>query len=216
MPAFAEVIADPLLLALADDVLLKNCKAYQVQIASALQVWQGGKLQPLHRDIGTYSPYVATNAGDPEIMLSMIWAVTDFTAANGATRVVPGSHAWNRERAARSEEIVQAVMPRGSMAVWLGSVLHGMAINTTEEPRTGLVSGFSVGWLRQEENQYLACPPDVAAGLPERVQQLAGYQVHSPVLGWVEDRDDELLLRPGKRDPDAAGYDDQPLQETVA
>ncbi len=143
-----------------------------------------------------------------------MWAVSDFTAENGATRVIPGSHLWEREREATEEDIVQAVMPKGSVLVWLGSLLHGMGVNGTDAPRTGLVSAYSVGCLRQEENQYLSCPPEVAAELPGKVQQLLGYKAHSPILGWVEDRDWELLLRPGTRGVE--NYEEQPLQSRIS
>ena len=93
----------------------------------------------------------------------------DFTADNGATRLVQGSHQWPQDRVATEGEIVGAVMPRGSAVVWLGSVLHGMGITRSDRPRTGVVSGFCVGWLHQEENQYLATPPEVAATLPHDV-----------------------------------------------
>ena len=209
---FAHQLADPTLLGLADALLLENCKTYQLQISSILQVWKGGKLQPLHRDVGVYEPFVTRQPGEPEIMVSLMWAMTDFTARNGATRLVPGSHFWNNERKATAQEEVQAVMPRGSLAIWRGSILHGMGVNRTDIPRTGLVGGFSVGWLRQEENQYLVCPPEKAQHLPERVQQLLGYKAHSPILGWVEDRDSDLLLRAGNRDNDNEAYDDQTLQ----
>jgi len=211
-PAFADVIADPQLLSLADAVLLQNCKTYRIQLASSLQVWKGGKLQPLHRDTGVYGPYFLPKPSDPQIMLSMIWAATDFTVENGATRLAMGSHKWDPDHEVTADDIAYAAMPRGSMVIWLGSVLHGMGINTTDQPRTGVVSAFTVGWLRQEENQYIACSPEVVASLPEKVQQLAGYQAHSQTLGWVDGRDGKLLLRAGERDLDAAGYDDQPLQ----
>ena len=209
---FAHQLADPILLGLADALLLENCKTYQLQISSILQVWNGGELQPLHRDVGVYEPYVERRPGGPEIMVSLMWAMTDFTAENGATRLVPGSHLWDNERKATSREEVQAVMPRGSLAIWRGAILHGMGVNRTDTPRTGLVGGFSAGWLRQEENQYLVCPPEKAQHLPERVQQLLGYKAHSPILGWVEDRDSKLLLRAGNRDDDNEAYDDQNLQ----
>ena len=209
---FARQLDDPILLGLSDALLLDNCKTYQLQISSILQVWSGGELQPLHRDVGVYEPYVKRAPGGPEILVSLMWALTDFTAENGATRLVPGSHLWETERKARPEEEVQAVMPRGSLAIWRGSILHGMGVNRTQTPRTGLVAGFSVGWLRQEENQYLVCPPEKADRLPERVQQLLGYQAHSPILGWVEDRSFDNVLRPGDRDADNDAYGEQTLQ----
>ena len=199
-PVFSELIVDPILLGLADAVLLPNCETYQIQLSGVLQVWKGGKPQPLHRDTVGYDPYLALGPGVPEILLSMMWAASDFSADNGATRFARGSHLWEPERKAGDADIIQAVMPKGSVALWLGAVLHGMSVNRTDAPRTGMGSGFSVGWLRQEENQYVVCPPDVAAALPEKVQQLLGYQAHSPRLGWVEGRDSDLLLRSGERE----------------
>ena len=207
-PAAGELITHRQLLALADAVLLDNCKSYRVQVFGILQVWPGGEPQPLHRDTGVYQSYVACGPNDKPILLSFIWAATDFTADNGATRVVPGSHKWPRDRVAIEDEVAQAVMPRGSMVVYLGSVLHGMGVNRSDEPRTGLVSGFCVGWLRQEENQYLTYPPDVAATLPTPVQQLLGFRAHSPILGWTQDRDPDHLLS-FKPDHDATGHDEE-------
>ena len=208
-PVFSELIVDPLLLGIADAVLLPNCETYQIQLSGVLQVWKGGSLQPLHRDTVGYDPYLKLGPGVPEILLSLIWAVSDFSAENGATRFARGSHLWEPERKATEADIVRAVMPKGSVAIWLGAVLHGMSVNYTDAPRTGMGSGFSVGWLRQEENQYVICPPDVAAALPEKVQQLLGYQAHSPRLGWVEGRDSDLLLRRGDRE--YKSYLDAPL-----
>ena len=208
-PVFSELIVDPLLLGLADAILLPNCETYQIQLSGVLQVWKGGRPQPLHRDTVGYDPYLKLGPGAPEILLSMIWAVSDFTAENGATRFARGSHRWEPERKACEADIIQAVMPKGSVAVWLGAVLHGMSVNYTDAPRTGMGSGYSVGWLRQEENQYVICPPDVAVTLPEKVQQLLGYQAHSPRLGWVEGRDSDLVLRSGAREYQS--YLDTPL-----
>ena len=159
-PVFSELIVDPLLLGLADAVLLPNCETYQIPLSGLVQVWKGGEAQPLHRDTVGYDPYLKLGPGVPEIVLSAMWAVSDFSADNGATRFARGSHLWEPERKACDSDIVQAVMPKGSVALWLGATLHGMAVNHTDTPRTGMVSGYCVGWLRQEENQYVVCPPD--------------------------------------------------------
>ena len=210
--AIADVLTAPVLAGLSDAVLLENCRNYRVQVLGLFQVWQGGRLQPLHRDIGVYEPYVLREPGSKEILLSWIVAVSDFTAANGATRIVPGSHTWPRDRIAREEEIVQAEMPSGAAVIYLGSVLHGAAVNTTTVPRSAIVSGFAVGWLRQEESQFLDCPPEAAARLPLAARQLLGYRAHSPILGWAEQRDPDDLL--AEREPDIAaeGYKVQSLQ----
>jgi Phytanoyl-CoA dioxygenase (PhyH) len=202
-PSFQQMITHPTMLAMANEVLSSNCARFQLQLSAALEVWPNGTLQPLHRDDGTYAPYLVPKPGT-ELMLSFMVAATDFTAANGATRFVLGSHGGAIAADSTGEaETVQAEMSKGSVALWLGSTLHGMSINTTDIPRIGLVSGYSVGWLRQEENQYMTVPPDVAAGLPDDVAQLLGYAAHSPILGWVGERDSTLQTRASVRDDNA-------------
>jgi ectoine hydroxylase-related dioxygenase (phytanoyl-CoA dioxygenase family) len=193
------------LLDVSDHVLLPNCANYRVQVLGIFDVWPGGELQPLHRDTGVYEPFVTCGPEDKPIVLSFIWALSDFTAANGATRVVLGSHKWSRGRAADVEDVEQAEMAKGSVLIYFGTVLHGMGKNITGTSRTGLVSGFSVGWLRQEENQYLTTPPEVAARLPLDVQQLLGYRAHSGILGVVLHRDPAHLLS-DSRDVEASGH----------
>ena len=212
-PSIATIIADPTLVALGDAVLLDNCESYRIQFLAILEIHKGGRTQPLHRDVGVYEPYIMREPGGKEMLLSWIVAGTDFTAANGATRVVPGSHTWPRERVANDDECEIADKPRGSALVYLGSVLHGARINTTDVPRTGVVSGYAVGWLRQEENQYLSCPPEDTAKLPKRAQKLLGYRAHSAILVRSSDRDTDWLLGPRKPDLDAKGYKNQSLQD---
>ncbi len=88
-------------------------------------------------------------------------------------------------------------MPKGSVLFWLGKTLHGLGENRTSQPRTGILFTLQVDWLTQEENQYMAVPPDIARELPERAQQLLGYRA-SLSRGWVEGRDSENLLRPAR------------------
>jgi len=212
-PAVADIIADPVLVALGDAVLLENCQSYRIQVLSILEVCQGGKTQPLHRDVGVYEPYLMREPGGKEILLSWIVAASDFTEENGATRVVPGSHTWPRDRIATDDECEIAAMPRGSALIYLGSVLHGARINATDTPRTGIVSGYAVGWLRQEDNQYISCPPEAAAKLPRQAQQLLGYRAHSGILGRAGDRNTDWLLDPDRIDDDAEAYKAQDLQD---
>ncbi|GLP76626.1 hypothetical protein TUM20983_37360 [Mycobacterium antarcticum] len=197
-PSCAVLLTHPTLLAVADQVLAEGCLTYQLQTAAVLEVWPGGTPQPLHRDFDVYAPYLTHQPDAPARLLSIMCALTDFTAANGATRLVPGSHRWEPQRQPIEDQTVQAAMPRGSVTLWLGSTHHGMAVNTTDAPRTGLVFGYVAGWLRQEENHYLAAAPDIAASLPPRLQQLLGYQQHGPLLGWVADRDPDAQLSAGQ------------------
>jgi ectoine hydroxylase-related dioxygenase (phytanoyl-CoA dioxygenase family) len=116
-----------------------------------------------------------------ELQLSALWALDDFSAENGATRVVLGSHGRRSLVPHGVDEVVQAVMPRASVLFYLGSTLHGGGANRTARPRAGLVNTYALGWLRQEENQYLQVPREVAETYPDTIQRLLGYQSHGLV-----------------------------------
>lgn len=192
---FSQLPLNPVVQSLADNILGPTCKSYQLHATGSIQVWKGGQNQPLHRELDAYQPFIKPNPDDPEYILFFMFAGSDFSAKNGATRLVPGSHRWRSNRHATEEEVAQAEMPQGSAVVWLGKTLHGLGTNTTDTPRTGIFFSFSVGWLRQEENQYLAVPLEVAEELPERLQQLLGYRAHDTFLGWVDGRDSKLQTR---------------------
>ena len=139
--------------------------------------------QPLHRDRWTYRHDIA----DVETQLNTMWALTDFTAENGATRLIPGSHRWDAKRKPAGEAVEQAAMPKGSVLYFNGSIFHGGGANRSDAPRTGMALGYSQGWLRQEENQYLACPPEIARGFPLALQELVGYGPGGHFLGYFAD-----------------------------
>ena len=101
-----------------------------------------------------------------------MWAMTDFTADNGATRLVPGSHRWRDDREPLPEEIATAEMSVGSVLIYTGNTLHGPGANRSNDTRGGLALHYTLGWLRQEENQYLVMTPEAAARLPKRLQEL--------------------------------------------
>lgn len=176
-----------------DPVLGPNCHHYRLNISGARQVCPGDAHQFLHREMDTFRPFLEHDPDTPERALAIVWALTDFTLENGATRLVPGSHRWPRDRVAEEHEVARAVMPKGSAALWTGKTLHGLAASR-DESRTSVTFVFMVDWLTTEENQFFAIPPEVARGLPERAQQLIGYRA-SPALGWVSDRDPDNLLR---------------------
>jgi ectoine hydroxylase-related dioxygenase (phytanoyl-CoA dioxygenase family) len=121
-----------------------------------------------------------------------LFAMTEFTDANGATRVIPGSHRWEDRLQPDPAVTVGAAMAKGSVFIYVGSVYHGGGANRTDTRRLGINVGYSVGWLRQEENQYLACPPEVARTLPEDLLKLMGYQRGAYALGYVDDLRDPL------------------------
>ena len=179
-----------------DPLVGPNCHHYRINATVAMQVVQGGANQHLHRDEWRYKPYMHRDPDGPELSLAIMVAGTDFTADNGATRYVPGSNHWPEGRLPTEAEVVQAVMPRGSAAFWLGSVYHGLGINHTSAPRTGFIYSFALDHLAQEENQFLSVPPEIAATLPPRAQQLLGYRM-SATVNFVAGRDRDYVLRPG-------------------
>ena len=183
-------------LAVCDALLLPNCETYRLQVTHMVDIGPGEIRQRVHRDDGIYPAAFHQALPDMPKLVHCMWAVTDFSAANGATSLVPGSHLWqDRERVAKEHEIVPAVMSKGSVAFYLGSTLHGGGANVSAEHRVGALFGYALGWLRQEENMYLTCPPDMARGFPERLQRLIGYEMFSRTAGWVDDAHPIMLLR---------------------
>ncbi len=205
-----DVMCHPLLLALCDRVLLPSCARYQLNIGHLLQRGPGAEDQWFHRDEAVWSD-VPKPA--PELQLASVIAFVDFTRENGATRLVPGSHRWpDRQRTPAEqmatvptpEQIAYAEMAAGSAVVYLGGTIHSGGANTTTTPRRGAHLSYCLGWLRTEENNYLAVPPEIAATLPRRVQEILGYAVHDGVgrgggyLGMVRMQDPADMLARGE------------------
>ncbi len=124
-----------------------------------------------------------------EPQFNTIYALTDFRADNGATRVVPGSNHWDWDKRAEPDQICQAEMSAGSVLMYSGSVVHSGGANNSDEARMGLNITYCLGWLRQEENQYLSCPPEVAKELSPDLQELLGYTMGNYALGYYSDPD---------------------------
>ena len=197
-----EVLVHPALLAVCDEILLPSCATSQLNIAHVLDRGPGSEPQLLHRD---ELVWVHLPEPHPEVQVASIIALEDFTAENGATRLVPGSHRWPRDRQPDESEIAVAEMPAGSAIVYLGSTIHGGGPNTSDSMRRrGMHMSFNLGWLRTEENNYLSVPPDVARDLPEKAQALLGYSAHDALaagggyLGVVDTRDPLELLKTGE------------------
>jgi ectoine hydroxylase-related dioxygenase (phytanoyl-CoA dioxygenase family) len=198
-PAFSELLTHPVLLAACDQILLRACSSYQMNIGQVIDVGPGSTEQMLHRDedVWVHVPRPA-----PMFQVASMTALVDFTAEIGATRIVPGSHRWERERAPEDDEIAVAAMPAGSTVIYLGRTLHGAGANTTSDSwRRGLHLSYLVGWLRTEENNYLGVPPEKARTLPRRAQELLGYAVHDAIdaaggiCGHVDMRDPMEMLK---------------------
>ncbi|MEZ0075100.1 phytanoyl-CoA dioxygenase family protein [Planotetraspora sp. GP83] len=162
----------------------------QISTTQVIQIHRGQGKQPLHRDDALH---LRTHPGTTSRVQLML-ALSDFTAENGGTLVIPGSHHWDDERAPQSEEAIPTVMRAGSGLIWLGGVYHGGGANATDVPRTGMTIALDLGNLRQEENQYLAVPREKVLAYPEEVRRLLGYDRCPPGLGWYEMHDPYIVL----------------------
>jgi len=170
----------PLLLGVLDRVLGTG---YQLSAPTGIQIGPGEVAQVLHRDDSIY-PLPRPHG---EVVLNTMWPLDDFTEANGATRIVPGSHR-SHEPPPPGTPTVPAEMLAGSVMFYTGSVWHGGGANRTDRPRLGVILEYVAGWLRPQENHLLAVPRDVAAQLPERLQELLGYGIYPPFVGYVDGR----------------------------
>ena len=183
-----DLALDPLINQMAESFLGPHCESYQLHFTSAIQIGPGESSQILHRDRGVWGGYIPRKI---ETQFSTVWAINDFTKENGATQVVPGSHKWHKDREPLPEEIAYAEMKAGSVFIYTGSVLHGGGTNVTEQPRLGVFLHYAPSWLRQEENQYLSCPPEVAKGFSPELRSLIGYSKGGYVLGFFTDPEDK-------------------------
>ena len=184
--AFDALAVHPLLLSVLDRVLGPS---YQLSAPTGIEIGPGEKAQVLHTDDGIY-PLPRPH---PEVVLNTMWALDDFTLDNGATRVVPGSHKWT-DRRPSEDETVSVTMPAGSVLFIVGNLWHGGGENRTERTRLGVLLEYAAGWLRQQENHILAVPPDVVRTLEPRLQELLGYNIHPPFVGYVDGRHPRRVL----------------------
>jgi len=168
-----------------------------VSSLSSIAILPGETAQPIHADdqvMPLPKPHVAT-------VCNSMWALTDFTEENGATRVVPGSHrAGDSPVYGRHYDSVPAEMKRGSVLVWHGSLWHGGGANRTDRRRVGVAMNYCAGWVRQQENQQLGIPREIARGFSPRLRELVGWGVYRMLIGHVDKRSPVELLD----GPDAA------------
>ena len=195
------VLLHPLLLAAADAIVGPNCASYTLNVGQLMVREPGAPRQWLHRDQNVWSFLPHPH---PEVELSSVVALTDFTEHNGGTAVVPGSHRWEPGREPEEHEVTYAEMPTGAAVIYLGSTIHAGGRNRSSRARPGIHLSYVAGWLRPEENNTLATPPEVARHLPRRAQELLGYAMHDATavgggyLGCVDLDDPVDLLAAGR------------------
>lgn len=177
---FEEIPVHESVLAIVERVLDRGCL---VSSLSSIAILPGETAQPIHADdqlIPLPKPHVP-------IVCNTMWAITDFTEENGATRLVPRSHLRDSSpELGASYDSVPAVMPRGSVLVYHGSLWHGGGDNKSSEPRVGVAMNYCAGWIRQQENQQLGIPLDIARDFSPRLRKLVGYGLYRGLLGHID------------------------------
>jgi ectoine hydroxylase-related dioxygenase (phytanoyl-CoA dioxygenase family) len=187
---FDDAATHPLLLAVLDEVL----RHYQLSAPVGIRIGPGEQAQILHRDDAIYP----VPEPHPPLVVNTMWPLDEFTTANGATRFVPGSHAWQPGRVPTASDPVEtAVISPGSAMFYLGSLWHGGGANQTETPRLGVILEYAAGWLRQQENHCLAVPREIVRELPQRLQELLGYNIYPPFVGYVDGSHPRKVLSAG-------------------
>jgi ectoine hydroxylase-related dioxygenase (phytanoyl-CoA dioxygenase family) len=157
---------------------------------SSIDIRPGETAQPIHAD----DQLIPIPKPHPATVCNTMWALTDFTDANGATRLVPGSHLLPNPDFGGDYETIPAEMPKGSVLVWHGSLWHGGGANRTDGRRVGIAMNYCAGYIRQQENQQLGIPQAIARTFPKRLQQLVGYSVYNALIGHIDKQDPRTLL----------------------
>lgn len=193
---FDRLIEDPLVLRTAGQLLGEG---FLLTASLAIDIHPGESAQDLHFDEAFYSSLPRPRA---PVSMSTLWALDDFTATNGATVMVPGSHAWGDERPGPDTEVVPLTMPAGAVAVYPGTLWHAGGANTSDTRRLGISLQYVVAWARQQESYLLELPPDKARELSPRMRELVGYSIGPAFMGHVDGRHpakliDDRLVRPG-------------------
>jgi len=207
----AALVQHDLILGIVGRILAPWCDTIQLNVTQAIAVHPGARSQLPHRDQDMWRG----PTGEIEYLVNVIWPLNEFTAENGATRVWPRSHGPAAHETHPQGDPVAAAMEPGAALLFLGSTLHGAGANMTRGVRRGLVVGYSLGWLKPYENQWLAYPPAIARTFPPALAALVGYRQHRPNLGNYEGQCPSILLE-GNGDRPLAAIDAlRPDQEAL-
>lgn len=177
--------------------VLAHATNFHLHLTQVIAIGPGEPGQLIHRDQWAFDFFPFPSGY--EVQCNTIWAMTEFSEANGATRVIPGSHRLADKLQFQHADTVPAEMPAGSVVFYTGSLYHGAGANRSDAVRYGLNLTYARGWLRQEENQYLSVPLDVARTLPEPLLKLIGYARGAYALGYVDDVRDPLDALLGRK-----------------
>jgi ectoine hydroxylase-related dioxygenase (phytanoyl-CoA dioxygenase family) len=192
-----ELVVHPLVLDAVRGVLA-HATSFHIHLTQVIAIGPGEPAQLIHRDQWAFDFFPFPSGY--EVQCNTIWAMSDFTEVNGATRVVPGSHRREDRLQFRLQDSEAAEMCAGSVLFYTGALYHGAGANRSAVTRFGINLTYALSWLRQEENQYLAVPPEIARDFPEPLLRLMGYARGAYALGYVGDLRDPLDVLLGRTD----------------
>jgi ectoine hydroxylase-related dioxygenase (phytanoyl-CoA dioxygenase family) len=185
---YERVPVHPNVLPVVDRVLDPGCL---VSSLSSIDIGPGETPQPIHAD----DQLIPLPKPHPPTVCNTMWALTDFTESNGATRLIPGSHLRDHSPDLfQSYESIPAEMPKGSVLVWHGSLWHGGGANQTSRRRVGIAMNYCAGYIRQQENQQLGIPLETVKGFSPRLRELVGYGVYTGLIGHIDKHSPSELL----------------------
>jgi ectoine hydroxylase-related dioxygenase (phytanoyl-CoA dioxygenase family) len=191
---YEQIPVHPAVLPVVEGVLDRGCL---VSSLSSIAIGQGETAQPIHAD----DQLIPLPKPHPPTVCNTMWALTDFTEANGATRIIPGTHLADcSPNYGEHYDSVAAEMPKGSVLVWHGSLWHGGGANATDQRRVGIAMNYCAGYIRQQENQQLGIPRAIAKGFSPRLRELVGYGIYSGLIGHIDKHDPAHLLLDGDAD----------------
>lgn len=184
---FQSIAMHPVVMA-AGDTVLGHASSWRFSAAEYIEIGPGETGQRIHRDQWKYDMVDF----EFEVELNGMWAITDFTEQNGATRIAPGSHRWGNREKLEMQDTVAAEMPKGSLLLYTGSVYHGGGNNQSDEWRSGLSLQHALGWLTQSTNQFLECAPSEVTHWSDELLRFVGYAKTGNGLGYWRDSEDPL------------------------
>jgi len=187
---FAQIPTHGSVLPIVEGVLGAGCL---ISSLSSIAIDPGEAAQPIHAD----DMVIPLDKPHRPIVCNSMWALTDFTAANGATRLAPGSHRKPNPDYGGAYATIPAEMTKGSVLIWDGSLWHGGGANATAERRTGIAMNYCAGFIRQQENQQLGLPAELVRGFPPQLQELVGYGVYQGLIGHIDKHSPAQLLNGG-------------------
>jgi ectoine hydroxylase-related dioxygenase (phytanoyl-CoA dioxygenase family) len=186
----AALVLNPVVLGLAEEMLLPFCDMLQLNLTQAVEIHPGERPQVPHRDQDMW----AGEKGRMEYIVNVMWPMVDFTPDNGGTRLWPGSHLRQDETGLPEADAVSPELVPGDALMFLGSTLHGAGANLTLMPRRGVIVSYCLGWLKPYENMWLTYPPNVAREFPPELRDLVGYRRHRPNLGSYDGQCPSVLF----------------------